>query len=297
MPTPLLPEATPAAAVAETPQALITPPAPTRRKTPSERNATQISLFLLGTGFSLGAMFVTRRAIQRRRVSAVPQFFPSHAHVAFPERLQWAIAQVRTETAQKAGGELGAKAKAEGGMKAWVPRFLQSSSKSGTNAPDTTTTITTATTTTAATVTSPPPPPPSPPPSLDPSKPSDLETLEIAAMAASISPELARKRSDSAGLAAEALVLATSNVIAFALFCVAGFAIMLDIAEIEDLREYARRSVGRASGKTTPEEDEKAEKELESMAREFLDKFGIVSGENAGKEENGQAKNRDEENS
>ncbi|KAL1901226.1 hypothetical protein Cpir12675_000592 [Ceratocystis pirilliformis] len=281
MPTPFLPEATVAAAVTETPQALITPPAPTRRKTPSERNATQISLFLLGTSFSLGAMFVTRRAIQRRRVSAVPQFFPSHAHVVFPERLQWAISQARTEIAHKAGGELGVKANA------CVPRFLLSSSRSGTNAPDTTTTI--------ATVTS--PPPPSPPPSLDPSKPSDLETLEIAAMAASISPELTRKRTDSAGLAAEAFVLATANVIAFALFCAAGFAIMLDIAEIEDIREYARRSVGRASGKTTPEEDEKAEKELESMAREFLDKFGIVSGENAGKEENGQAKNRDQGNS
>ncbi|KAL5604813.1 hypothetical protein BROUX41_001849 [Berkeleyomyces rouxiae] len=283
-----------------------------RRKTPSERTATQASLFILGASFSAASVLLTRRAVHRRRVAAVPFFFPAHARLAFPARLQGAIAQARAQatteaerTAQlsvehAASGAAEVKTqKAPGaGMTAWFPRFFGAAGeKSAEDAKVATAAVPREAEVASKTEPSagrgapepsprapdapaPTPCPALPPASLDPANPADLETMTYAAIALSLSSELARKRSDSAGLAAEALVLATANVVSFALLCAAGFAIALDIAEVEDVRAYARRSVlAAAGGAATPEEEERAEKELESMAREFLDKFGIAAEE------------------
>ncbi|KAH6855122.1 hypothetical protein B0I37DRAFT_442013 [Chaetomium sp. MPI-CAGE-AT-0009] len=72
-------------------------------------------------------------------------------------------------------------------------------------------------------------------------------------------------------IALEALNLATLNTMAFAIMAAGGASWALDIANVEDLRRYARRSIVQAGG----ERDEAAEREV---AEWMVSTFGLGEG-------------------
>ena len=89
-------------------------------------------------------------------------------------------------------------------------------------------------------------------------------------------------------LAAEALNLATLNVVSFFSMMVGGLSWGLDISSVDDLRAYAQRHTqtdGVAQGMT----DEEAEKEMEMWMATLLDKKDeIFGGKTAGVEDKAQ---------
>jgi hypothetical protein len=80
---------------------------------------------------------------------------------------------------------------------------------------------------------------------------------------------------DGGLIAAEALGLATLNVMSFALMATGGLSYAFDISSAEDLKRYARRKMYGPAGR--PDED--AEKELEEWAAGILAKVGKAPGQ------------------
>ena len=76
-------------------------------------------------------------------------------------------------------------------------------------------------------------------------------------------------------VAFEALNLATLNTMAFAIMAAGGVSWGLDIADMEDLRRYARRSIVETGG----ERDEAAEREV---AEWMVSAFGLAEGKALG---------------
>lgn len=72
--------------------------------------------------------------------------------------------------------------------------------------------------------------------------------------------------SDSSLIALEALNLATLNVVGFAVMMTGGFSWALDVSNIDDLRQMARKHIGPAGGRT----DEEAEREVEEWVAKVL---------------------------
>ncbi|PKS09205.1 hypothetical protein jhhlp_003819 [Lomentospora prolificans] len=106
-----------------------------------------------------------------------------------------------------------------------------------------------------------------------PTTPGAAGTMEsTAAAAAAPSAAASTPKVDGGLIAAEALGLATLNVVSFALMATGGLSYAFDISSAEDLKRYARRKMYGPAGRT----DEEAEKELEEWAAKILAKVGKV---------------------
>lgn len=71
--------------------------------------------------------------------------------------------------------------------------------------------------------------------------------------------------------AAEALGLATLNVLSFGIFAAGGVAFACDLSSVDDLKQYSRRKMYGSEG----EPDEEAEKELAEWVAGVLGKAGV----------------------
>jgi hypothetical protein len=87
-------------------------------------------------------------------------------------------------------------------------------------------------------------------------------------------------RSEGSLIAAEALGLATLNVIAFAVMAVGGISYAFDISSVEELRYYARAKMYGPDAKL----DADAEKEIEDWAAKMLLKLGAIKAPGEGGE-------------
>ncbi|MBE3048068.1 hypothetical protein IMZ48_37285 [Candidatus Bathyarchaeota archaeon] len=150
------------------------PPSAPPRSLTSRRALNQFSLFAAGSAFVLASVFVTRRAVARRTIAALPKSF--QPNVRAPLR----------------GGD-----SLQGGMP-------------------------------------------------------DVEA-------------------EGGIIAAQALGLATLNVISFGIMAAGGAAFALDLSSVEDMRRYSRTRMYGASGRP----DEEAEREMEVWAAGLLKQAGF----------------------
>ncbi|KAL2122052.1 hypothetical protein VTJ04DRAFT_2507 [Mycothermus thermophilus] len=109
-------------------------------------------------------------------------------------------------------------------------------------------------------------------------------------------PSLAQRREPM--LAAEALSLASLNLMSFAIMAAGGLSWAFDISSLEDLQRYSRRSVAKSVGRrlqkeVEKEEDAEIEKAEQEVAEWFGRTFGLIGVPPATEE--GQEKERKEE--